>query len=552
MSGFLAIRSERGPVDQDVVDAIVGASAHRGAPERWSEDGITLVAFGSGIARSEHAMAVVDARIDDRKGDPAEILLHAWERNDFKSIIGDFAGAIWDRRRKELHVFRDPCAGRGALLGRTPAHVIAGSSIPMLLADPTISREIDGEWVKTYFAGEGGFARATGYQAIERLEPGSIATPGWRQKKYYEFSFKKTKERDDAAYGAHLRELLIESTKARTEGARRIGVSLSGGMDSTSIAACLREAAPEKERIALSVPFTDPPADERELQALVADHLGMKMHWAPLGESPFGESPEATLKAIGTPPIAPNQFFIDAVVQAGAQERIDVALDGIDGDGLLGGNWSYLSDLFVAGRWMKGSTELKAAARRHGVGRKAMMRAAVLGPLKRDPRHAGRLFAAEEKASLSPGVLPAVVETIDEQWARRGIQVAHPFLDRRVVEFCLGLPREQKIRLGLTKVSLRNGMNSLLPAKVTERAEKAELGFSLLSSLSNQTFPLVVQGLRQAASNPSPWVEPRFVAELTDRFHKGSDEVAAFRVAYVAFWRDWLNKRVLGGAKEDA
>jgi len=554
MSGFFAIRSERGPVDPHVVDAVVRASAHRGAPAMWTDDCVALVAFGGGLHVAENEVVVADARVDNLEGNTAEILLDAWRRDRLRSVIGDFAGVVWDRRRKELHVFRDPCAGRAALLGESAAHVSAGSSIPMLLANPAIGREIDGAWVRAYLAGEAGFARATGYAAIQRCEPGSVATARggrWRQRTYFEFSFARTREPDDAAYGARLRELLVEATRVRVAGARRVGVSLSGGLDSTSVAACLREAAPQTERVALSVPFTDPAADERELQKQVADHLGMTLRWAPLGESPFGDSPVATLQAIGTPPIAPNQFFVDAVVEAGAQERVDVALDGIDGDGLLGGNWFFLADLFATGRAFAFAKELKAAARRHGASRKQMLRAAVFEPLRRDPMRAGRLFATEEKQSMSAGVLPAVVETIDEQWARRGIRAAHPFLDRRVVEFCLGLPREQKVRLGLTKVALRNGANALLPAKVTARAEKAELGSSLLSAIGGQSFHMVETGLDLALSNPFPWVEPERVAQLAEQFRRDREGIGAFRVAYVAFWRDWLHRGVLGGTKED-
>lgn len=544
MSGFLAVRSANGPVNERAVATMLRAGGHRGIARTWSEDGIALAAFdgrqGSGLAVAEDFVVACDARIDNRDGNAAEVLLRARRIHELPKLIGDFAGAVWDRSTKQLHVFRDPTGCRGALLGRSTTGDIAASSLPMLLADPGLDKEIDGEWVRRYLSGEGGFERVTGYRNIERLEPGSLATPGWKQTRYFEWSFAPVRERDDAAYAERLAELLTEATRARIAGATKIGVSLSGGMDSTSVAAFARQARPDADLTALCVPFTDAAGDERALQEQVARHLGMTLRWAPLLNGPFGVTPQDTIEMLGTPPVAPNQFFIDAVADAGRDEGIEVALDGIDGDGLLGGNWYYLADLFATLRWRSFSEELTHAARRHRVGRARIFKAAVASPIKRSPGRIGRIFASEERQSMSPGVLPIVLETIEEQWARRGIEVAHPFLDRRVVEFCLGLPRKQKIRNGLAKIVLRNATRKALPASVTERAEKAELGSTLLSSLNREIFHTVETGLLLEASNPSPWVPSEDVMALAERFRRGSDSVQAYRLAFVGYWRDQL------------
>lgn len=551
MSGFLAVRSD-GPLDKAVLDAIARASAHRGAPRAWTDDGIALVAFGDAtLAVAEDLVIVLD-------GADAQALQSAWRRRKERALDhldGDFAGAIWDRRTKELTIARDPSAGRHALLAnaRAAKRMLGGSSIPMLLADPGVEREIDDAWVAAYLAGAPGFATASGYHAIERLQPGHLARATgpkdtWTQRRWFEWNPPRVREKTDQAYAERLNELLHNAVRQRIRGAQRIGISLSGGLDSTSIAATVRVVAPGVELKALAVPFDEPRADERALQRLVAERVSAELIWAPLGDAnPFGDGPFDMLERFGTPPVAPNQFFVDRVVEAGARANIDLALDGIDGDAAVGGNWTYLSDLLVRGRLGTLRREANAIRERHHVGRKALLKNYVLDPLRREPYKLGRMFHANEMLGVSPGVAPAVLETIDEAWQRKGIRTAHPFMDRRVMEFCLGLPREQKVRNGMTKVILRNAMQLPLPPEVTERAAKAELASSFFSGLYGTGRPLVEQGLGWAAANPSSWTRPDGVVALIEAFRAGGDGFDAYRVASIEYWRHWLDARCRSG-----
>ena len=248
--------------------------------------------------------------------------------------------------------------------------------------------------------------------------------------------------------------------------------------------------------------------------------------------SPFGAGPEAMIDMLGVPPVAPNQFFVDAVIREGGD--MDVVLDGIDGDAVLGGNWNYLSDLAVRGRWIELKRELRGITAAHHVPIKALARHYVAPPLRHG--HLGRAFADTEMAALSPDVAPAVLETIDESWARAGVRVSHPFMDRRLVEFCLGLPRNQKIRKGITKFVLRTAMRDLLPSEVTERAEKAELGSAFFAATFGPGKRDVDRGLRVAAAKGITGTYGD-AERLQRSFAAGNDGLEAFREAFIALWR---------------
>lgn len=592
MSGFVAIHAHHA-IPRTLTDAMLARGAHRGTARRFDDDGITLVAFDgrgdtSGLSVGDDLVVAFDGRLANRAAlDPmigvpcatdAIRLTFAWRRWGSKALTkldGDFAGAVWDRHRKALTIFRDPTAGRHALIARAPGRVAAASSMTILLADEQIDRTADEDWVLAYLTGTPGFATATGYKGITRMQPGHLATAQnttWRQSAWHSWRIETIKERDDNAYAERFAALLTKAVETRTEGAHRIGVSLSGGLDSTSIAATLRAARPDADLVALAVPFTDPRADERGLQALVARHLGAELHWAPLdGHDPFCGDPIETLERLGAPPIAPNHFFVERVATAGHDAGVEVALDGIDGDGVVGGNWTYLSDLLVTGRWRSLKRETRAMAEVHHVDPKAIRRAYMIDPLIpggvrraiararkrpiapaflaprlhkaaqrarfRKPTRPGASFTANERLLLNPGVAPAVLEAIDEAWIAKGIEPAHPFTDRALIAFCLGLPREQKVRAGMTKIVLRNAMRGLLPPEVTERAAKAEMAGSFFAGLSGSVGGPLSKGLALAPSNLSPWVHQHAIEAMS----ADGGSVEAFRTAFLAIWRAWAD-----------
>jgi asparagine synthase (glutamine-hydrolysing) len=595
MSGFFCALSPSGAApDEAALRSVAEASAHRGIARAWHGDGVAMIAFegrrGNGLAAGEDFVVALDARIDNAREldrmlglapgttDAARVLA-AWRRwgaDTPRRLVGDFAGAVFDRATRALVVFRDPGAGRHALLGRARGGLVAASSLPMLLADPGVARDVDEEWVAAFLTATAGFATVTGYRDATRLVPGARAHARggeWRVERWHSWSARRVRERDPRAYAEGLREVLFEAVRARIDGAKRAGVSLSGGLDSTSVIASARAVAPDASLVALAVPFTAERADERALQQMVAERVGATLRWAPLdGASPYGEGgARATIERLGVPPIAPNHFFVERVAAAAADAGADVVLDGIDGDAIVGGNWYFLGDLLATGRALRFRRELRAAARVHGMSARRVVRDYVVEPMlpgwararrteappfvlkdfaartkmtrrmTAGPWRPGRAFAAHELQAVAPGIAPAILEQIEETFAARGIEAAHPWLDARVVEYCLGLPRAQKVADGWTKIVLREAMRALLPADVTGRSAKAELGSAFFSALSAAGRADTEEGLERAASNLDHWVNPRWGLRLAGGSGGSPEGFVDFRLAFLSHWRGWVS-----------
>ena len=92
----------------------------------------------------------------------------------------------------------------------------------------------------------------------------------------------------------------------------------------------------------------------------------------------------------------------------------------------------------------------------------------------------------EHYHAVNNGVLPTTLEVLDRTANASGIELRYPFWDKRLVEFCLSLPSEQKMNLGWTRMILRRSMEGILPKEIQWRGGKGNLGHSLRYGL--QTF----------------------------------------------------------------
>ncbi|MBT9314730.1 lasso peptide isopeptide bond-forming cyclase [Leptothoe spongobia] len=99
--------------------------------------------------------------------------------------------------------------------------------------------------------------------------------------------------------------------------------------------------------------------------------------------------------------------------------------------------------------------------------------------------------------SLTEGVLSVNLEAVDRCAAAFGLEARHPFLDRRLVEFCLAVPSDQKFRRGFGRIIMRQGLNNILPKAVQWRGDKANMTANFVNGLLNINHPLFEQVLNQ-------------------------------------------------------
>jgi asparagine synthase (glutamine-hydrolysing) len=302
---------------------------------------------------------------------------------------------------------------------------------------------------------------------------------------------------------------------------------LSGGLDSSSIACTARNIFQQTKNLDLNTFSAIFPSLSAEDRKLIDERPYLEIVIATGGFIPHYIradclSPLADLDRvfwhIDEAFMGPNLYMHWALYKAANQQQVRVLLDGIDGDSTVSHGLAYLSDLARAGRWKALIRESRALARNY----KMSVQRAVwqwglqplllesfesiwqafgkrLQPIGRgtviNPAFARRIQLAQHVETLSngnsvptrtsreqhwhslnSGLLSYMLELADKSASAFSLEARYPFCDRRLLEFCLALPPEQKFSQGWTRLIARRAMAGILPPQVQRRICKANLG----------------------------------------------------------------------------
>jgi asparagine synthase (glutamine-hydrolysing) len=494
----------------------------------------------------------------------SELILHAyraWGEGCPARLLGDFAFALWDGGRRTLLCARDPLGVRQLHYALNDRLCAVATSLPGLLALPMIARRLDEVKVAEFLTpGPEDLAR-TFYRDIARLPPGHllvVAPERARVAAYWSFAAPRAvRFRHESDYDEAFRELFGAAVRCRLRSAVPVGAMLSGGLDSSSVVCMARReregaAAGPLPTFSLIFPQT-PSSDERDYAQAVIDGGGIEAHFVDGDAVSPLVAIDRLLDLAGQPYWGPS-LCLQWETYAAARERgVGVLLDGTGGDQVVSYGLELLTELAARGRWVALGREIAALRRRFGFAPRRMVRAYVIGPLIPEPlrrmrgrwrgeralqegpgfiaapfaaRHGGRVHAAatgtgtrarDRHAAALPQQL--LRDVFDQAAAAFGIEPRYPFLDRRLVEFCLGLPADQKLSRGMTRAIVRRALGELLPPKVCERTSKATPAPSLARNLLTHERARLDDAL---LGEPSP-----VVREYVD--------LAALRAAYLGY-----------------
>jgi asparagine synthase (glutamine-hydrolysing) len=531
------------------------------------------------VANDSDLAITADARIDNREdlirvlrmrgrpGTPirdSEIILAAytrWGEACPDHLIGDFAFAIWDGRRQSVFCARDPMGVKPFYYFRSDRMFAFASEIKALLTLPDVPRHLNELQIACHLTLSTGDREMTFYRDVFRLAAASSLCVGkdfvrleryWRLDPEREIRFSTNED-----YAEAFAEIFRESVRARLRSVFPVGSTLSGGLDSSSIACTARDLLRSEGRAPLhtfSAVFPSAYApdldriDERAYVDAVVGMGGIEPHFVRADEvTPLAEY-DRVLWHMDEPPLAPNLYMHWALYGSAKESGTRVLLDGVDGDSAVSHGFGRLPDLLRHGAWDVFASEVKAISERHGVPVRHVVNLYGLSYLdelgrsgrwrtwgftarqfaqrfgmswkmliaRHGIRHLGMMawsrrlrtepltgyvepaFARaaglhawnaktgtdalpqadarhEHRSSLEAPIWQTVLEVADRAAAAFGIEPRYPFFDRRLMEFCLALPAEQKLANGWSRLVLRNAMAGALPDAIRWRASKGDL-----------------------------------------------------------------------------
>ncbi len=421
-----------------------------------------------------------------------EVVLWAyasWGLDCFERFNGMWAIALWDARSQHLVLSRDRFGIKPLCYSVCGERVCFASEAKAILAAFPEERAPSAREIDHFLAG--GYpdaGEATFFANIRLLRPANYLVFSREAAVGGEYwSFEPGDERPQPHAEERFRELLGDAVRLRTRSDVPVGACISGGLDSSSIAALLEH--PRSDPIhCFSTLYHERGYDESHFAELATRDRGFEVHWV----RPHPRDMLGTMRKIVWHHDAPTRMrgrLAQWFVMAEVGRHVKVVLDGQGGDELLAGYAAdtvfYLADRLRRAEWgadwWRGFGRQFAqfaqieGSRRSWYGLMAARRY-LHDPRARGPRPFGSLLNNVLWNGLRHHGLPEILHSEDALSMAFSVESRTPFLDHRLVEFCFSLPIEEKISNGWTKSLLRRSMAGSVAPEILARREKYGFG----------------------------------------------------------------------------
>ena len=507
-----------------------------------------------------------------------EVILHGYEAWGSKMVArlrGMFAFAIYDRRKPDAPILmaRDHMGIKPIYYCETSEAIVFASELKALFASGLVNREVNPSGLVGYLLMGSVPNPDTIYRDVWALEPGNFLEICQNREQAIQRSVYWLLPQDSSNVDSideaveRVRALLQEAVRIRLVSDVPLGAFLSGGLDSSSIVALMRQATNGPIRTCSmnfeEATFSEAPYARAVAQAVGAEHFERMITF----EDVLHEF-DPILQAMDQPSVdGVNTYFVS---QTAHQAGLTVALSGLGGDELFGGYpntfrgapqmlqalnlvrsvpagrqvaQTAMTLLPNAPRWARVQDALQrppslasAYLTRRGLFSPSevqqlvhpdVWKAANFDPIQHIASRAdvsgansGNAFAWVSRAELNTYTHHQLLRDTDVMSMIHSLEVRVPLLDRELVAFMLRLPTRIKTGTdGRPKPLLAQAMKGLLPALVLDRQDKQGFTFPFSKWLKGGLAERTQQVLAQVKANG--YVNAEAVNSISARFERG-------------------------------
>jgi asparagine synthase (glutamine-hydrolysing) len=435
---------------------------------------------------------------------------------------------LYDRNRETLVLARDHFGICPCFYTVINGVLIFGSEIKAILQHPLVKREVNLTGLDQILSFPGLVSPTTMFKDIYSLKSGHylVATSGGIQIcEYWDLEYPRENEalpaKDADQYLAELEYLLSDSVKLRLQADVPVGFYLSGGLDSSLIAALVSKAVPDETVHAFAIDFEDSSFSEAQYQKLVAAHVKSRLHTTVFGWREIAERLRDVIHHCECPIKETYNTASLALSKSAKDAGITAILTGEGADELFAGYVGYRFDQFRRQLPHQQSPEELAEnqirerlwgdpclfyeqnygafchARRALYSRQVNERFAEFDCLNFElinkDKIRGRQFIHQRsyldfKLRMCDHLLS---DHGDRMVLANSVEARYPFLDQRVVNLACGMPPHLKLNGYVEKYALRKLAEKLLPPRVAGR----------------EKFAFVAPGSPYLLQQNIPWVE---------------------------------------------
>ena len=312
-----------------------------------NEDGTVWIVLNGEIYNFQELRRELDERHHFKSRSDTEVIIHGYEEwgvDVLQRLRGMFAFALWDGRRQELLLARDRLGIKPLFYHADERHIVFGSELKAVLAAPGVPRTVNQRALYDYLTYNYVPCPETAYAGIRKLPPAHYLIAGQRGvsvHRYWSLDPTQVAPCDERAAIDRIRALLEDAVHSHLVADVPLGVFLSGGLDSSTVASLMASMEPDPIRT-FSVGFDPPDRSELPFARAVAGRIGARHYERVVGWTD-ARAALARLAAVYDEPFADSSSIPTLAVSTLAREHVKVALSGEGGDEIFAGYSWYLT-----------------------------------------------------------------------------------------------------------------------------------------------------------------------------------------------------------------
>jgi asparagine synthase (glutamine-hydrolysing) len=522
-----------------------------------------------------------------------EVIVHLYEELGDKfveELNGQFAFAIWDRARRRLVMARDRAGILPLYYAQVPGGIAFASEAKAILASGLVRAELDPDGLDELMTFWAPLAPRTIFRGIDQLAPGHLAIiEGDRLtvRPYWQWHFPAAghhRHGETSALQTELRGMLADATEIRLRADVPVGAYLSGGLDSSSLVALLKERVPDTLQT-FSIGFDDERLDESAHQRTVAEYLNTSHNHVQCSLADIARVFPRTIRHSESPVLRTAPAPMQLLSRLVRESNVKVVLTGEGADEVLGGydifkeakvrqfwaanpesRWrpgllkrlypyldltsaqsaAYLQEFFGVGlanrddpcfshlpRWattaqckLFWSDDFRSRVTGTAIER---LRGAL--PAEMSGWHAFNRAEYMEARTLLPSYL--LSSQGDRMLMASSVEGRFPFLDHRLIGFANELHPRYKMHVLREKHLLKEAMRSRLPASITARHKQPYRAPDAAAFIGPQAPEYVSDLLGRARIASYGYFDPDKVSRLVAKLSRARVPAARDNMAFV-------------------
>ena len=553
------------------MQAIAGVLDYRRPP---GDEPLAIMSGGRGDDARARVVCAIDGYIDNAgalahelgmtPSDAPEAIVaqgyRRWQDGVLERLRGDFSVLVWDRDRREGVIACDQFGSRSMFVRSAGSRLYFASELRTLLELLPMRPGPDHRAVLEYLSLYPFAQSRTMYEGVRQLPTAHamrLEHPGWRGFCYWRPSYGGVIDAPREELIAEIRRVMTEAVQRRLASRGITAVAMSGGLDSTTVAALAQELAPQSVRSYSTTMPDFPDEDESFYVERMKEFTGISARTFPTQAHGIVAAGLSSLHARWLPAVTTTDFIRQPLYEAAGADGAAVVLGGDGGDEVFGTRTALIADRLVQGRL----ASAVGLARRHpGIRERPPLHRVLRGVLEigfdsysphlledlvrqargpagcapgwLHPSEARLLFEARDQTSwkrlagprwwarLADGITRnhARLGLFDEMRtsvSRHGLDYRHPLLDFELVDLALRLPPELSFEPAFNRPLMREAMRGVLPEEVRTRPTKTNFVPLALHALLDD-LPMIKRVLAAPDAEIKRYADQRIVGSLIE------------------------------------